>query len=156
MSIICCFELKLCQSLYLYGIHPKISTLFQISLFWTEFGPKKVQILVKFGAKLPFWQYHQQSLSFWDETRSVCVFPWYKLENSEIHSHLVILVEIWAREGANLGQIWCKIAVLTIASPIRVILSWNALSTCISMVKLREVRDSFKLGVYCIKFWQKI
>ena len=70
------------------------------------------------------------------------------LENSEIHSKLAILDKIWASEGPNTGQIWCKITFFAIASSIMVILSGNSVSTCISMAKIRKIRDSFKLGYF--------
>ena len=105
------FEMKLGQYVYFHGISYKIPRFIQIGLFLTQFGPYKVDMCAKFWAKFPFWQYHHQSLSFGDETRSVCVFQWNKLGNSEIHANLAIFYTIWARLhlGPNMGQKWAKL-----------------------------------------------
>ena len=100
------------------------------------------------GAKITFWQYLNQSCQFWVETRSVFVFPWFKSANLEILSNLPILDRIWAKEGPNMGLILGKITLFAISSQIMVILRWNSVSMCISMVYLIKLRDSFKLSYF--------
>ena len=117
----CHFEMKLGHFVYFHGLNQNNQRFCQTWLFSKQFGPKKVQIWVKFGAKLHFGNCFTYQGHF--EFKLGQYFQGLNQIIQRFIQSCLFLYRISAKQGLNTVQICGKITFLAIASPIRVILS---------------------------------